>query len=564
MSKQNNQKKESLWTKFFNIMDTLTKWVYRICNIAGIVMVVGFGIAFAVLFKRFSDNGWSFVNKKEEITISSSSYEAGMEFWEELNYAKAEENLLIALDEMNRSKGEGSIEAAGVSQKLGALYLDMGRYEESYEFLNSAYVTFYNKLGEKDGNTIITKCQISIYDIRTGNIERGFAALNEAFDQTKYVSYKIQIAQMVAQCNILLGDYRKALEWYEIIGNFYESFGNITLERVNFYNDYGVLLIELGEYERALDYFLKSVYDWQSLDIKEDLTIANVYTNLAKAYAMCGQYENAISTGEKGVSIWQSLYGESSIYVAKAYGNLASVYEDMQMADIQIEYLEQALAMAIDAVGRNHEVTAEVNNMIGNYYIHYDEVQSAVRYYEEALDIRKNLLGKNNLVTASVYQNLAECYIDIGKYEEGVENAQEAVGICEALYGRDNINTAHAYMTLARAYESMGNVEDAKKFVEIALDISARHKSVANIMTAQIYQTAGDIYLHQNCLESASAFYRKAWLIYQQLFLNEDSYEIYFDDQLKQLYDGLELTEEYESWVRQWKTNGDCGIGEEK
>ena len=556
MSKQDNQENESIWEKFFNIMDTLTKWVNRICNIAGIVMVIVFGIAFVVLFKRFSDNGWSFNNKKVEIAINSLSYEMGMEFWEELNYAKAEENLLIALDEMNRSKGEGSIEAAGVSQKLGALYLDMGRYEESYEFLNSAYVTFYNKLGEEDGNTVITKCQISIYDIRTGNIERGFATLNEAFDQTKYVLYKIQIAQMVAQCNILLGDYRKALEWYGIIGNFYEDFGNITLERVIFYNDYGVLLIELGEYERALDYFLKSVSDWRSLDIKEDLTIANVYTNLAKAYAMCGQYEKAISTGEKGISIWQSLYGENSVYVAKSYENLASVYGDMQMADVQIEYLEQALAMAIDAVGRNHEVTAEVNNMIGNYYVNYGEVQSAIRYYEEALDIRKNLLGKNNLVTASVYQNLAECYTDMGKYEESVENAQEAVEICEVLCGRDNINTAHAYMTLARAYESMGNAEDAKKLVEIALDISARHKSIANIMTAQIYQTAGDIYMHQNCLESASDSYWKAWLIYQQLFLNEASYETRFDDQLKQLYDGLELTEEYESWARQWKANG--------
>lgn len=154
----------------------------RIYKILYIVIPVIFITMVGLLLIRFYNNGWSFFNKKVEISINNPYYEKGMKYWEELDYEKAAENLNTALEQICQSEGESSVEAAAVSQKLGALYLELGRYEESYELLNSAYVVFYNNLGLEDGNTIITKCQISVYDIRTGNIERGFAALYEAFD----------------------------------------------------------------------------------------------------------------------------------------------------------------------------------------------------------------------------------------------------------------------------------------------------------------------------------------------------------------------------------------------
>lgn len=449
MGKQENHDNPSVWTIFFNMLDNFSKWINLICDIAMIAIPVIFIVAIALLGLKSYNNGWSFSNKEKQIAVDNSYYEAGIKFWEELDYEKAEENLLAALEQISQSKGTGSLEAAAVSQKLGALYLDIGRYDESYERLNSAYVTFYNNLGEEDGNTIVAKCQISIYDIRTGNIERGFATLNESFDQTKFASYKIQIAQMVAQCNILLGNYKKALEWYKLLETMYENIGNPTLTMVNFYNDYGILMADLGEYDKALEYLIAAVRQWQALDVTEDMTIANVYANLATVYALCGQYENAIEAGENGISVLCALSGDDSVHVARAYENMASIYGDLRMPDTQIEYLERALAIAETAVGKNHDVTAEIYNMIGNYYLENGDILSAVSNYEEALEIRKNLIGKNSLITAAVYQNLAECCNRLEKYDEGVENAQEAVQICEFLCGRDNINTANAYMTLA-------------------------------------------------------------------------------------------------------------------
>ena len=556
MSKQENHNDESVWTKFFHMMDTVAKWVNRVCDIAGIAIPIVFIVALVLLFKDFYDKGWSFHNNKKEIMIDNPYYEAGMRSWEEFDYEKAEESLLTALDQIIQSQGEGALEAAAVSQKLGALYLEIGRYEEGYERLNSAYVTFYSDLGAEDGNTIITKCQIGIYDIRTGNIERGFALFNEAYEETKFISYKIQIVQTVAQCNILLGDYKKAWEWYQQLETLYEKVGSSTQTMVNFYNDYGILMSELGEYDKALEYLITAVRQWQQLETEEDMTIANVYVNLAVVYAQCGQYENAIEAGERGISVFRVLSGDNSIHVARAYENIASVYGALRMPDTQIEHLEQALGIAESAVGKNHDVTAEIYNTIGNYYMEKGDNLSAISNYNDALEIRKNLLGKNSLITAVVYQNLAECYKYLEQYQEGMVNAREAVQICESLYGRDNIHTARAYMTLAWIYEKSGEREEAEELVEKALDIVDRHKRTANETTAQAYRTAGDIFLHQGLLENASDSYWKSWVIYSQMFLKEDSYAPEFDVRLRQLYEGMESSESYGDWVDQWKAGG--------
>lgn len=553
MGKSGNHDNESIWDKFSNMMDFLATWLNRICNIGTITIVVVFIVAVALLLLRFYNNGWSFFDKKADISIDNPHYETGMRLWEELDYENAEKNLNTALEQISQSEGKGSVKAAAVSQKLGALYLDLGRYEESYELLNSAYVTFYNNLGEEDGNTIIAKCQISVYDIRTGNTERGFAALNEAFDETKFITYKVQIIQMIAQCNMLQGNYKEALQWYKQLETIYQNMSFSGLVVTNFYNDYGVLMIDLGQYQQALEYLSTAVQQWQSLGVAEDLTIANVYGNMAKAYAQCGQYENAIENGEKGISALQSLGTNGSIHIAKAYEDMATLYGDMQRADTQIEYLEKAMETALEKVGKNHEVTAEIYNALGNYYLDRNEIQSAIDNYKESMEIRKNLIGKNNLVTATVYQNLAECYNRMENYEESIENSKEAIAICESLCGRDNINTAQFYINLAWFYERMGNEEEASKLVEIVLDILDRHKSIENIIIAQIYLTAGDIYLEKDCFDETSDCYWESWSIYRKLFIDENIYDSEFDDRLEKLHNSFETSEYFESWMDRWK-----------
>ena len=158
---------------------------------------------FIAIALRMHQAGISLFPKQTNISVKSPYYQAGMTYWEELDYVSAEEQLLLALKETQETNGTSSLETAEVMQKLGALYLEMDKIDECYDYLNSAYVTFLEKLGPSDGMTTIAKCQICLYDIATDNVERGLAGLTDAYDATKDMSQKMQIAQLLAHTQVL-------------------------------------------------------------------------------------------------------------------------------------------------------------------------------------------------------------------------------------------------------------------------------------------------------------------------------------------------------------------------
>ena len=56
-----------------------------------------------------------------------------MDCWGQKDYTGALDYLTKALELSNSKNGVDSLESAHISQKKGALLLDMGRYDESYE-----------------------------------------------------------------------------------------------------------------------------------------------------------------------------------------------------------------------------------------------------------------------------------------------------------------------------------------------------------------------------------------------------------------------------------------------
>lgn len=376
---------QSAVKKINRFINVIYKW--RIV-IAAVVLVVAVSIRCCVA-------GVSFFDKRANIDIKNQNYHMGISAWNELDYLNAKENLTIALEELTREKGRNSLEAAEASQKLGALYLEMGRYEEAYELLSSAYVVFRDKLGADDSNTVTAKCQIALYDIYTGNAERANATFSEVYDETKFIANKFMIAQMVAQCYTKMGDYSTAILWYDHLGQLYNETGIRNIAMVNMCNDYCLLLFETGQYDMAIDGFLSTISIWESLNVKEDDNIANIYANLATVYFFCGKIEEGNAACEKSLDIWQSLYGENNINCARVYLNIAETYEIKLMFPDSKKYLDRALEIALSAVGENNDLTASIYNDLGIYCVDRGELQQAIENYTKAIEIKRICLAKS-------------------------------------------------------------------------------------------------------------------------------------------------------------------------
>lgn len=484
-------------TRNTNDTNHKTQWInsfWKIFRNIAIVILMVYFVMIVVRLVQMKNRGWTFTNKQATIVVDCADYDDGLEYWDQLDYLNAEKCLLNALSIVGKREGKASVETASICEQLGMLYLEMGRYEESYEMLNNAYVTFRQELGEDDGNTVLAKCHISIYDIRTDNVERGLASLDEAFDNTTYYVYKNYILQLIAECHTMIGNYEKAYKQYLVLCDFYKQEGIDNQTGMTLYNDIGCLLLTVGQYQDAMTAFDHAISYWDAMDADEDYSIANVYLNQAKAYAALGKDKEAVNAGETGCSIAKRLFGENNVYVARAYEGLASVYGTMGEQDKQIDRLKDALNIARDSVGENHTVTALIYQDISDYCYEQTQFDEAIENADRSLEIRKNILGVKNSNTITTYIDLSENYLAKADYDKSVEYAEKAMEICEEVYGRDNPNTVQTYVACALSYIKVNRGDEARKCIDTSLDICQRYFSTSNPVYASALQAAGTVY----------------------------------------------------------------------
>lgn len=421
--------------------------------------------------------GISLFPQTTKISVSSPYFQQGMSFWESGDYIQAEENLLLALEDVRKKKSDDELETAEVMQKLGALYLAMQQYSKSYDLLNSAYVTFQKKLGAQDGKTIITVCQRATCDLSTGYAERALAALSDAYDETNSMQYKMQIAQMIAQAYMALGDYKRADGFYQLLFQFYGDRNEMNTYVLNLWNDYGVMLMTQGEYVKGLSVLKTAESNWENIPEGERVgypgTLSNIYGNEAMAYAYLNRPQEAAEyvervLGMNGADI-------SSPEVANAYLTAANVYDILGEEENSLNSLEKALSAALDSAGENSALTASIYRTLAVYYYKAGKLDLAIENDKKVLEIERNILAEQEYGTALAYQALCEDYNKTGDYDQSIEHGLKAVEICEERFRRDNPLTGKAYTKLSWPYLNSGDRETARFYAELAVDICDRH-----------------------------------------------------------------------------------------
>ena len=151
-----------------------------------VALLVGMVFYIVFLVVRLDKKGVSFLNHEVVISVSVEAYYNALELWDMFAYTEATKEMEKALDIAKKTKKK-ALERAAIEKQLGEFYLNQGRFEEAYEVLNDAYVIFRDKLGDRDGNTILTKCNLALYYIKTNKAEQGFSMLSDAYDEVKYI-----------------------------------------------------------------------------------------------------------------------------------------------------------------------------------------------------------------------------------------------------------------------------------------------------------------------------------------------------------------------------------------
>lgn len=403
-----------------------------------------------------------------ELNNASHQYEQGLYNWKRLDYNRAQRDILAAHDDMSEQIPQYDVEMAKINNSLGCLYLDMGKYEEAYEYLSSAYVTFRKAYGRKSLEARAVQYSIAQHDYYTGDFATALKTCQAILDVTDAAEDKTVVSAVKhLQAKILdeRGAWEEALTIYDEVLGLYsdiEEDGELAKELTDYvyhseseegegdydsnagrwvaltYNAKGCVYLHMGEvnearraFDQALTICLENVYLGDN-----SLITAQAYKNLAIVYGHRREIRRGLDCIDRAVKIPFNLFGfEEDQYpglveVYDVYGDLLHLAGEDEQAE---SYYEKACDLSIASYGENHPQTAAAYNAFGLYYYDIADYETAVTLFEQAIEIRKNILGIDYTSTAIYYANLAKAYEAGGNQEKAQDALEHTKEICDGL-----------------------------------------------------------------------------------------------------------------------------------
>ena len=172
-----------------------------------------------------------------------------------------------------------------------------------------------------------------------------------------------------------------------------------------------------------------------------DQSYASAYSNLGLAYESKGDYDKAIEYFQKSLKINLKKLGSEDPNVAINYNNLGFACDGKGDHDEAIEYYKKSLEINLAKLGSEHPNVARDYNNLGDSYRIKGDYDEAIEDFQKSLKINLKKLGPEHPDVAVMYSNLGMVYIEKGDYDKAFEYAQKALNIARGSLGSNHPHT---------------------------------------------------------------------------------------------------------------------------
>ena len=306
-------------------------------------------------------------------------------------------------------------------------------------------------------------------------IDDGYASLQRRLDIAESVISAVAQKETETLASVLhrlgygyneMGDYDKALEYYGKALEIWESkLGKDHPSTAPTYNNIAGVHYAKGDYDKALEYFWKALKITESKLGKDHPSTAPTYNNIGEVYRVKGDYDKAFKYYGKALEIAESKLGKDYPETAATYSGIALVYQAKGDFDKALEYHGSALEIVESKLGKDHPYTASTYNNIALAYYAKGDYDKALEYYGKALEIRESKLGKEHPDTAPTYNNIAAVHYAKGDYDKALEYVFKAFRI-RLIKIKNHPNTIDCFQGLATCYQAANMEKDFGEWLQ--------------------------------------------------------------------------------------------------
>lgn len=264
------------------------------------------------------------------------------------------------------------------------------------------------------------------------NIDSSRLYVTKSLEMSKAINDKYGIAlamNSLANCDWRSSKYDEALTKYLESITYLES-ANKKDRIPGVTNNIGLIYVEMGNYEKALEYFKLSLQQKKEHHLPAS-SIATSTNNIGNVYMDLGDLDNAIPYYEEAYKI--SSQSDDSYNTSLSIGNLATALRKKGELEKALKLHKEALQIDLD--NEFNDMTPNSYSNVGTDYYEMHQYKEATQYYTLALQAAEEY-GETAYI-ADIHKNLSESNEMLGKKDAALYHFKIYHDIQDSLLSSD-------------------------------------------------------------------------------------------------------------------------------
>ncbi len=286
-------------------------------------------------------------------------------------------------------------------------------------------------------------------------LEEGLSALGAESEQKKHRADYAAALHYLGSSHLALYNHRESLTFLNECLRLYRQQKNSSGE-FDTLCDLGVLYERLGDFDKALDYHLKSLDIAQRINSAE--SEAKALNNIGAVYYGLRQYDEARQFYQKSLSLKETLPDKKSLAVTMS--NLSSVYSSQGKHEEALALRKKVLEIRRELGDRQGECIVLRN--LGSSAMRLNDFQNAKRCLLQSLKLAEALDDRR--MQAVVHHDLGDFFAARRRYDKAKAHLCESLRLAEALGLKPR--QCEVFFSLSSLFKAQKKYADALRHYE--------------------------------------------------------------------------------------------------
>ncbi|TGZ77195.1 hypothetical protein EX30DRAFT_374832 [Ascodesmis nigricans] len=166
----------------------------------------------------------------------------------------------------------------------------------------------------------------------------------------------------------------------------------------------------MGEYDKALEWYQRALDGCEKMlgkDHPSTLATLDTVNNMAIVFESQGAYDKALEWYQRALDGKEKTLGKDHPSTLGTVNNMAIVFESQGAYDKALEWYQRALDGKEKTLGKDHPSTLDTVNNMAIVFESQGAYDKALEWYQRALDGREKTLGKDHPSTLVTVNNMA-------------------------------------------------------------------------------------------------------------------------------------------------------------